>query len=107
MSNNFIITGFFYEACGYKLRMHLDIKRAGVEKTTPDLMVILMNPGSSRPIDGIDNNLIPSEATPDATQYQIMDVMDLASLDFARILNLSDIRTSDSVELYNFIKSEE
>jgi hypothetical protein len=58
-------------------------------------------------LDGIDNNSVPSDAEPDTTQHQIMKVMDAASFDYARVLNLSDLRTPDSNELYLFLESEE
>lgn len=79
--------------------------RVGVKLNEPDLMVVMMNPGSSYPLDGIDNNSIPSEADPDTTQQQIMKVMDAALFNYARILNLSDLRTPDSNELYRFLNS--
>lgn len=107
MSIKFEVTGLFYEFNGYKLRKYLDIKRVGFASNNPDLMVVMMNPGSSFPLDGIDNNSEPSEAQPDTTQQQIMKVMDAASFDYARILNLSDLRTPDSSELYRFVKSDE
>lgn len=106
MSTKFEVTGLFYESNGYKLRRYLDIKRVGVLRNEPDLMVVMMNPGSSYPLDGIDNNSVPSEAEPDTTQQQIMKVMDAAVFNYARILNLSDLRTPDSNELYRFFKSE-
>lgn len=101
------VVGLFYELDGYRLRKYLDIKRVGIVLDEPDLMVVIMNPGSSFPLDGIDNNTVPSEAEPDATQQQIMKVMDAAGFDYARILNLSDFRTSDSSELYRLLKSDE
>ena len=107
MSAKFEVTGHFYESSGYKLRKFLDIKRVAVALNEPDLMVVMMNPGSSYPLDGIDNNSVPSEAEPDTTQQQIMKVMDGAAFNYARILNLSDLRTPDSTELYRFLKSEE
>lgn len=107
MSTKFGVTGLFYESNGYKLRKYLDIKRVGVAPNKPDLMVVMMNPGSSFPLDGMDNNSEPSEAQPDATQQQIMKVMNAASFDYARILNLSDLRTKDSSVLYRFVKSDE
>lgn len=79
--------------------------RVGVKLNEPDLMVVMMNPGSSYPLDGIDNNCIPSEADPDTTQQQIMKVMDAALFNYARILNLSDLRTPDSNKLYRFLNS--
>lgn len=107
MSTKFEVAGLFYESNGYKLRKYLDIKRVGVAPNKPDLMVVMMNPGSSYPLNGIDNNSELSEAEPDTTQQQIMKVMDAAAFNYARILNLSDLRTSDSNELYRFLKSEE
>ncbi|MBA6413393.1 DUF1643 domain-containing protein [Parahaliea sp. F7430] len=107
MSGKFEVTGLFYESNGYKLRKYLDIKRVGVGFNEPDLMVVMMNPGSSYPLDGIDNNSAPSEAEPDTTQQQIMKVMNAAEFNYARILNLSDLRTPDSSELYRFLRSEE
>ena len=107
LSNKFEITGLFYEFNGYKLRKYLDIKRVGVAANEPDLMVVMMNPGSSYPLDGIDNNSVPSPAEPDTTQHQIMKVMNSAAFNYARILNLSDLRTPDSNELYRFLKSKE
>jgi len=107
LSEKFKIIGLFYEINGHKLRKYLDIKRKDSSQKTPDLMVVMMNPGSSFPLDGVDNNSNPSEAEPDTTQQQIMKVMDAASFDYARIINLSDLRTPDSNELYKFIKSDE
>lgn len=64
-----------------------------------------MNPGSSYPLDGIDNNHAESEARPDPTQDQIMEVMNNTGFNFARVLNLSDARQSKSNEFYKFINS--
>lgn len=107
LSVEFEVTGHFYTSEGYKLRRYLDIKRVSAAPIKPDLMVVMMNPGSSFPLDGIDNNSEPSKAYPDTTQYQIMKVMDVASFKYARILNLSDLRTPDSSELYRFVESAE
>lgn len=107
MSEEFEITGLFYQLGERKLRKYLDIKRAGIAHGAPELMVVMMNPGSSYPLDGIDNNDKPSKAQPDNTQDQIMKVMNNASLNFARVLNLSDLRTPDSNKLYTFLASPE
>ncbi|GLX62609.1 hypothetical protein KMU_06490 [Proteus vulgaris] len=107
MSAKFEVTGLFYESNGFKLRKYLNIKRANITLDKPDLMVVMMNPGSSYPLDGIDNNFFQSEAQPDTTQQQIMRVMDTVGFDYARILNLSDLRTPDSGQLYRFLKSDE
>lgn len=75
MKNQFKITGLYYEIQGYKFRKYLDIKKVKSIRKTLDLTVIMMSPGSSRPIDGVDNNTIESEAVPDNTQSRIMEVM--------------------------------
>lgn len=100
IKNKFKITGLFYELQGYKFRKYLDIKKVKTTLKTPDIMVCLMNPGSSIAIDGIDNNTIESEAVPDRTQSQIMKVMLNAGFNYARVLNLSDIREPKSNEFY-------
>lgn len=100
MKNQFKITGLFYEIQGYKFRKYLDIKKVKSALKSPDIQVIMMNPGSSRSIDGIDNNTVESEAVPDNTQSQIMKVMLNAGLEYARVLNLSDIREPKSNVFY-------
>lgn len=70
-------------------------------------MVVMMNPGSSYPLDGVDNNCVASKAVPDRTQEQIMKVMNNCNYEYARILNLSDLRTPKSKYLYEFIKTGE
>ena len=107
MKRYFEVTGLYYEKYGYKLRKFLNIRRKDSDQHIPDLMVVMMNPGSSYPLDGVDNSTIPTPAEPDTTQQQIMKVMDGASFDYARVLNLSDLRTPDSSELYRFLKSDE
>ena len=105
MNKKFEIFGHFYELSGLKCRRFLDIKRDGVNSSQPDIMVVMMNPGSSYPLDGIDNNHVASKAHPDPTQDQIMTVMNNTGFNFARVLNLSDARQSSSNEFYKFIKS--
>ena len=100
MNHQFHITGLFYEIEGYKFRNYLNIKKKNSLKQEPDLMVIMMNPGASRPLGGIDNNIIESEAIPDRTQDQIMKVMTACKFEYARILNLSDIREPKSNKLF-------
>jgi hypothetical protein len=103
MKKQYKITGLYYQIQGFKFRKHLDIKNVKSSCKTPDLMVIMMNPGGSYPIDGIDNNTIASEAIPDRTQSQIIQVMQNAGFNYARVINLSDIREPKSNLFYNKI----
>ena len=105
MGNEFEIYGHFYEISDLKCRKYLDIKRVESDLEQPDIMVVMMNPGSSYPLDGIDNNRKPSIACPDRTQNQIMAVMG-NNFNFARVLNLSDFRQPNSKEFYKFLKSD-
>lgn len=106
MREEFRVTGQFYIKDGFKFRKFLNIIKKNSDIKRPDLMVIMMNPGSSKPIDGNDNN-IESEAIPDKTQDQIMKVMKNCDFDFARILNLSDLREPKSSVFYKKIEELE
>lgn len=103
MKRQFTITGFYYEDQGIKFRKYLDIKTINSGRKNPDLMVIMMNPGSSEPIDGIENNTKESLAIPDNTQSQIMKVMLNCNLQYTRVLNLSDLREAKSNIFYDEI----
>jgi len=100
MRENFNITGLFYKKNGYNFRKFLNIVRKESSQNTPDLMVIMMNPGSSKPLDGNEDNNSETIAIPDNTQGQIMRVMNRCSFDYARILNLSDLREPKSSVFY-------
>ena len=74
----------------------------------PDAVIIMMNPGSSRPIeDGDTDSLLPRPlpanfkkplvlTQPDNTQYQIMRIMAAKQWKHVRILNISDLRDPKS-----------
>ena len=74
----------------------------------PELVVIMMNPGSSKPLD---ENYYPITVTsteeietrreltptrPDTTQYQVMRLMTVLGISHARVLNVSDLRQPKS-----------
>ena len=60
-----------------------------------------MNPGSSKPKNGIENGDKETEAVPDNTQDQIMRIMLNCGFNYARILNLSDLRQPKSKLFYD------
>jgi hypothetical protein len=101
MRENFKTTGLFYENGGFRFRKYLNIVKKGSNCEIPDLMVIMMNPGSSRPLNGIDSFDIETETVPDKTQDQIMKLMNNCAYNYARILNLSDLREPKSGVFYS------
>ena len=94
MKDKFTVKGGYYEVNKYNFRRILEIKRNKVNLTLPDILVVMMNPGSSKPLENQTELLIL--AKPDNTQLQIMKLMDNCNLNFARILNLSDYREPKS-----------
>ena len=107
----FDVYGHFYDLkisdSVFKCRSLLEIKRKGEngKSRIPDIVVIMMNPGSSKPLD---KNYIPltiSERSygdlktkemvptrPDNAQYQIMRLMVFNDWNYVKVLNLSDLR---------------
>lgn len=100
MRKLFTITGLFYEIGEYRFRKFLHLRKKGTDQKLPDLNVVMMNPGSSRPLDGNAGSGVETETMPDNTQYQIMRVMLNCGLTHARIFNLSDLRESRSSVFY-------
>jgi hypothetical protein len=101
MKNQFKITGRYYTINEFKFRDVLNIKKKTSKLLQPDIMVIMMNPGGSKPLNGDEVSGIETLAKPDKTQDQIMSVMLNCNFEYARVLNLSDLRepkSSDFIE---------
>lgn len=103
--DDFSIEGIFYTKRIAKkteeLRSVLEIKRLSIQPTQVDCIVIMMNPGSSSPLEKIkSNSKIFVKAVPDRTQRQIAKIMNELNFNYCRILNLSDLRTPKSQLLY-------
>ena len=114
--NRFAVYGRFYErtiaGMPEQLRDRLeiaphDMPLRDVVRRDPDLLVVMMNPGGSRPLNSLR---VPVDvegfaaAQPDRTQYQIMRLLLRAQAmglnwQHARVLNLSDLRTPKSAVL--------
>ena len=103
MQENFQIRGCFYRLEGTPCRKYLDIQRKGKYLATPDLVVVMMNPGSSKPLNGRYELNRATAAKPDRTQIQIMRVMDNCGFDFCRIFNLTDIQETKSKTLMEIL----
>lgn len=115
LNQMFEVTGHFYNlklsGSVFKCRSVLEIRKkdhSGVNGL-PDIVVIMMNPGSSRPVDKTYKiksfskkgfvhmklkEMVP--ARPDNAQYQIMRLMIFNKWSFVRVLNLSDLRNGNS-----------
>lgn len=102
------ITSLPPEAVGAKSDPNDLFSGGGREKSLPDAVVIMMNPGSSRPIEDGDTDSLLSMPLPDGfrkplvltqpdnTQYQIMRIMVSKHWKHVRVLNISDIRDPKS-----------
>lgn len=87
--------GDFYIWNGQECRRRLDIILKGASATVPDFMVVMMNPGSSKPLNPPPHHGYVL-ADPDPTQDKIMELMHHAGYEYARILNLSDLCEGNS-----------
>jgi hypothetical protein len=118
----FAVYGRFYDkviaGVPEQLRDRLEIAPHGmpieeVASREPDLLVVMMNPGASRPVEAMwDTGAADgfAAAMPDRTQYQIMRLMVAAQAQgrewcHARILNLSDLRTPQSAQFIEKLKT--
>jgi hypothetical protein len=102
------ITSLPREAVGAKSDPDDLFSRSGAARSFPDAVVIMMNPGSSRPVEEGDTDSLltmplpagfqkPLMLTqPDNTQYQIMRVMVSKGWNHVRVLNISDLRDPKS-----------
>ena len=103
MKESFDIRGFFYQLNGLKCRKYLDVKRKTCTNGLPDLLVVMMNPGKSKPENGVQYNGREARAVADRTQHQIMRLMRNCGFDYCRILNLSDVQEPNSGKLYELL----
>lgn len=114
----FAVYGRYYSATfehqTFELRSHLEIFERdkawpGVARANADLVAVMMNPGGSRPLQAIDaQGWAP--AVPDRTQYQLMKLALHAqsrgvAIRHIRVINLSDLRTPKSAELFSTLKT--
>ena len=118
LRQRFSVYGRFYRRSFggrvFELRSHLEIfepKAAWPEvaDADADLVAVMMNPGASRPTATPDaRGWAP--AVPDRTQYQLMKLALYARskgvpIGHIRVLNLSDLRTPKSAELFAIMRS--
>ena len=113
LRQRFAVHGRFYTAQragrAVALRSHLEIFERSLTwpqaaDADADLVAVMMNPGASRPLDDPDAQGW-ALALPDRTQYQLMKLALQAqqgrlSIRHIRVINLSDLRTPKSAELF-------
>lgn len=105
LKERFYTEGAFYQmelnGEGYACRGLARISRRGIETDVADALFVLVNPGSCQPTDedyhfpnyNTDHSKIPFvQAKSDATQYQIMRLMERRGWNMIYIINLSDLR---------------
>ncbi|MGM0582892.1 MAG: hypothetical protein ACQETL_19605 [Bacteroidota bacterium] len=122
LKQKFDVYGHFYDVliggqcfpCRSSLEIVSKIKFSDFQNT-PDCVVVMMNPGSSVPLnkDYLPKTHKPNEifqhdwkkelipTRPDNAQYQIMRLMLLNDWDHVKVLNLSDLRNGNSGEFSN------
>lgn len=120
LKNKYIVEGRFYvlksKKTTTKCRSLLTITDTN-PKNDKKLLVVMLNPGSSRPFDSEYKEtevlttkikdlatISLTKAKPDTTQYQIMRVMKEFNYSFANIINLYDIIESKSNLLFDNAK---
>ena len=96
---------------------HAPKMTAAISNRKPDAVFIMMNPGSSRPLADVDSHIhadaiheLPISLVltkPDTTQYQVMRLMHYCEWRHVRVLNLSDLRCSQSGEFFKQFKGLE
>lgn len=109
----FAVYGRFYRASfngqPFELRSHLEIFEPEIGwpdacAANADLVAVMMNPGASRPTAPLNSDGW-APAIPDRTQYQLMKLALNARgkgvvIRHIRVINLSDLRTPKSAELF-------
>jgi hypothetical protein len=112
LKRHFRVLGHFYSLAlpavePQKCRSVLEITSTTAAKNpVADAVFVMMNPGSSRPVEET-NHLVRSDqvaemttqlvpTVPDTTQYQVMRLMHYQGWQHVRVINLSDLRDPQS-----------
>ena len=118
LKHNYAVRGHFYDVrlssgllvqCRSVLEIELRPQAhqdGGAKILLPDAVFVMMNPGSSEPLEGTIPNISEDafpitqkqlvSTKPDTTQYQVMRIMSFFGWESVRVLNLSDLRNPNS-----------
>lgn len=92
----------FYKKNDVTFRNYADIIRKGYKEDKIDAYIIMMNPGSCKPVNKIEDSAMSPEtaiyinASDDKAQRRVMQIMDNTNFNKVRILNLFDCKEPDS-----------
>ena len=92
----------FYKKNDVTFRNYADIIRKGYNEDKIDAYIIMMNPGSCKPANKIEDSAISPKtsvyipASDDPAQRKVMQLMDNTNFNKVRILNLFDCKEPDS-----------
>ena len=92
----------FYKKNDVTFRNYADIIRKGYKEDKIDAYIIMMNPGSCKPANKIEDSAMSPEtaiyinASDDPAQRKVMQIMDNTNFNKVRILNLFDCKEPDS-----------
>lgn len=118
MNKEFEVKAFFYkrehpafekynnsDSNSWIYRKYANIVNKNSNQTEPQITVIMMNPGSSKSEGDIYDKEV--NATVDPTMLRIQCLMRRCNLDYARIINLSDLCASNSKVFISLLEDEE
>lgn len=98
------------DSASYKCRGLARIVRRNRDLDKADALIVMMNPGSCRPIDESYNYPMMDDlfsipmvrAVEDPTQYQLMRLMEKMEWDLIYMINLSDLASGNSNEFLSY-----
>ena len=103
-TNSYRCYAHFYNLNGVDYRQYLDIiKGDRTEAKKPELIIVMLNPGSCKPIDKAEEGPLV-EVKRDATLHRVIALLHEKNITHARILNLSDIKQEKSNLLFETIQ---
>lgn len=102
---------FYYSVVNeeeFLMRREARITRIGIRQEKVDAVVVMINPGSCKPTETVASSnardAFYMAATPDQTQYQLMNLMERKAWNVLVIVNLSDICEGDISRFQNIEK---
>lgn len=113
LKDRFVVSARFYHSnvngMSYLMRREARIIRRGADQNEIDAVLVMLNPGSCAPEYPMQYTKLEDSglvlASPDQTQYQLMNLMERMRWSQIAIVNLSDLCEGNSTEFEKIIKS--